>query len=81
MGWWGGRVEWRDEWPRRRFPAHGFVVAFDVADAREGSAGVEAEAFVVVVGPDRAAGERLSPLLAIGRVATFHSSAMFWVVM
>jgi len=31
-------------------------VAFDVADARDGDASVEAKSLVVTVGPDRAAG-------------------------
>lgn len=49
---------WRDEGPRCGGEVPGFVVAFYVADARDRRLLVEAEAFVVAFGPDRARGAK-----------------------
>lgn len=51
-----GCTERCDERPWARCAIVGYVVAFDVPDARQHRAFVEAETFVVTVGPNGAAG-------------------------
>jgi hypothetical protein len=73
-----GWLEVGDEGPRCGGEAVGFVVAFDVADAREDGAQVEAEAFVGAVGPDRSAGAEAVADGVFGALGHFADIVARW---